>query len=92
MLLKVWNGEELSRGELSEDITPAEVAALWSVKYRTPIKTEYVRQVKRNERIAPSKEWGEGKSYRCLYRVRNIIDIEVGHQRGRPTKKVKTAA
>ncbi len=89
ILLKLWNGEPLTRGDLSEEITPAEVAAIWSIKYKTPIRTEYVRQVKRNDRIKPSKEWGMGPTYRCLYKVRDIINVEVGHQRGRPRKAPK---
>lgn len=88
LLLKLWNNEPLTRGEMAEEITPAELAALWSIKYRTPIKTEYVRQVKRADRIKPSREWGSGAAYRCLYRVRDTIHIEVGHQRGRPRKDV----
>ncbi len=87
ILLKLWNGEKLTRGDLGEEVTSSEVAAIWSILYKTPIKTEYVRQVKRAGRIVPSKEWGRGSSYRCLYKVRTILTIVVGHQRGRPSKK-----
>ena len=87
ILDKIARGEELTRGELSREVTPSEVAAIWSVKYHTDINPRYVREVKRAGRIEPSKEWGKGASYRCLYRIRNIIDVKVSHERGRPTKQ-----
>ena len=87
ILQKLWTGEELTRSENNVDVTPSELAAIWSVANRTPIKPEYVRQVKRDGRIVPSKEWGTGSGYRCLYRVRTVKDIKIGHDRGRPRKK-----
>ncbi len=66
-------------------------AVIWSLKHKTDIEPRYVREVKRAGRIEPSREWGKGPTYRCLYKVRTIIDIKVGHERGRP-KKEKTAA
>lgn len=87
ILQKLWAGEELTRAENNLDVTPSELAAIWSVANQTPIKTEYVRQVKRDGRIIPSKEWGTGSGYRCLYKVRSVKDVKVGHDRGRPRKK-----
>src|SRR5215467_4786943 len=65
ILDKLARGEPLSRSELATEATPSEVAAIWSVKYKTDINPRYVREVKRSGRIAPSKEWGRGASYRC---------------------------
>src|SRR5438552_16845505 len=75
ILQKLWDSEDLSRSELNLDVTPSEVAAIWSVTNKTAIDPAYVRQVKRNGRIEPSKEWGKGAAYRCLYRVRGVKDI-----------------
>lgn len=87
ILKKIAHNEQLGRTELGTDVTPSEVAAIWSVRYQTDINPRYVREVKRKGRIEPSKEWGKGSGYRCLYKVRTILPIEVGHQRGRPAKK-----
>jgi hypothetical protein len=93
ILLKLWSDEALTRYENNLDVTPAELAAIWSITNRTAIKSEYVRQVKRNRRIAPSKEWGTGMGYRCFYKVKTVKDVKVGHSRGRPrTKNAKNAA
>lgn len=92
ILDKIARGEQLTRSDLATEVTPSEVAAIWSVKYKTGISPRYVREVKRAGRIEPSKEWGKGPTYRCLYKVREIVGIEVGHQRGRPVKREKTAA
>ena len=88
ILNKIAHSEPLSRSDMGTEATPSEVAAIWSVKYKIGINSRYVREVKRAGRIEPSREWGKGSSYRCLYKVRNIIDIVVGHQRGRPKKEV----
>lgn len=87
ILQKLWSGEKLTRTENNLDVTPSELAAIWSVTNQTPIKPEYVRQVKRDGRIWPSKEWGTKSGYRCLYKVRIVKDVKVGHDRGRPRKK-----
>src|SRR5205823_7247490 len=87
VLDKIARGEQLSRSDLGTEATPSEVAAIWSVKYKTDINPRYVREVKRAGRIEPSREWGKGSSYRCLYKVREVIDIKEGHDRGRPMKK-----
>lgn len=84
ILDKLYRGEELTRGEGSLDITPSELAAIWSVTNRTPIDARYVREVKRDGRIRPSKEWGKGPGYRCLYKVRTVKDIKITHEPGRP--------
>lgn len=87
ILQKLWDGEDLTRTENNLDITPSELAAIWSITNRTAIKPEYVRQVKRNGRVTPSKEWGTGSGYRCFYKVRTVKDVKVGHNRGRPSTK-----
>ncbi len=87
ILQKLWSGEELTRAENNLDVTPSELAAIWSIANQSPIKPEYIRQVKRDGRIIPSKEWGTGSGYRCLYKVRTVKDVKVGHDRGRPRKK-----
>src|SRR6266853_1474660 len=89
ILDKIARDEALSRSDLGTEATPSEVAAIWSLKHKTDIQPRYVREVKRAGRIKPSREWGKGPTYRCLYKVRTIIDIKVGHERGRP-KKEKT--
>ncbi len=83
ILHKLWRGEQLTRSELAMDVTPAEVAALWSVANKTPIETWYVREVKCNGRITPGQEWGSGAGYRCLYRVKDVKPIQIRHI-GRP--------
>jgi hypothetical protein len=92
VLDKIARNEPLSRSDLGTEATPTEVAAIWSVKNKIDIQPTYVRQVKRAGRIEPSREWGRGPSYRCLYKVREVVDIKVGHDRGRPAKKAKMAA
>lgn len=89
ILEKLAQGEPLTRSELTTDVTPTEVAAIWSVKHKLDINPRYVREVKRKGRIEPSKEWGQGPTYRCLYRVREVLPIEVSHRRGRPSKEQK---
>jgi len=84
ILLKLWQGEELTRSENGLDITPSELAAIWSITNKTPIKVDHVRGVKRDGRIEPSKEWGRGSGYRCLYKVRTVKDVRVTHEHGRP--------
>ena|SRR2546421_10425394 len=92
ILDKIARGEPLSRADMGTEATSTEVAALWSVKNKNDIQPTYVRQVKRAGRIEPSREWGKGPAYRCLYKVREVIDIKVSHERGRPTKKKAEAA
>ena len=87
LLLKLWNNEPLSEIEDATEVTPTEVAAIWSVVNRTDISPDYVRETRRHERITPAQEWGEGSGYRCTYLVKDVKDIQVGHQRGRPRRK-----
>ena len=91
ILDKIARSEPLGRSDLSTEVTPTEVAAIWSIKNKTGIQPTYVRQVKRAGRIEPSREWGKGPAYRCLYKVLEVIDIKVGHERGWPKKQVAQA-
>jgi hypothetical protein len=91
ILEKIARIEPLSRSDQALEVTPSEVAAIWSVKNQTDISPRYVREVKRVGRIEPSKEWGAGASYRCLYKVKEIYPIVVGHDRGRPKKEKAVA-
>lgn len=84
ILEKLYRGEELTRTEQALDITPSELAALWSVTNKATIKPDHIRQVKREARIVPSREWGTGSGYRCFYRVRQVKDIKVSNSKGRP--------
>jgi hypothetical protein len=83
ILQKLSTGEELTRSENNLDVTPSEVAAIWSVTNNRSIETRYVREVKRDERIAPSKEWGAGPGRRSLYKVKVVKDITVTSNPGR---------
>lgn len=87
ILHKLWNDEELTRSKSGLDVTPSELAAIWSVTNKTPIQVRHVREVKRDGRITPSEEWGIGSGYRCLYKVRLVKDVKVGHDKGRPRKR-----
>lgn len=91
VLEKLYRGEELSRSEMGLDVTPSELAAIWSITNDTPIKVDHVRQVKRENRIEPSQEWGEGAGKRSLYKIRSVKDVRVSHNRGRQPKKVRKA-
>jgi len=84
ILGKLYKGEEITRTEGSLDITPSELAAIWSITNKTPVDARYVREVKRDGRIVPSKEWGKGPGYRCLYKVRTVKDVKITHEQGRP--------
>jgi hypothetical protein len=85
ILLKLSRGEDLSRPENALDITPSELAALLSVTNKTPISVDHTRQIKREGRIRPSKEWGVNSGRRNLYRVRDVKDVKASHSTGRPT-------
>lgn len=83
VLLKLWQGEQLTEEERNLDITSAEVAALWSITHQRPIKVAAVRQaVSRRkgawkEPIAPSKEWGSGPTKRRLFRLGDVVAVQV---------------
>jgi len=83
ILRKLSTGEELTRAENNLDVTPSEVAAMWSVTNDKAIETRYVREVKRDERIAPSKEWGAKSGRRSLYKVKVVKDITITSGPGR---------
>jgi hypothetical protein len=83
ILLKLSNMEELTRSDNNLEVTPSEVAAIWSVTNGRAIDVRYVREVKRDERIQPSREWGAGPGRRSLYRVKVIKDIRIISTPGR---------
>jgi hypothetical protein len=83
ILYKLSTGEELTRTENNLEITPSEVAAIWSVTNNRPIETRYVREVKRDERIRPAREWGIGSGRRSLYKVKGVKDIQITTGPGR---------
>lgn len=92
ILGKLASGEELTRGENGLEVTPSELAAIWSVINGDAIKVDHVRQVKREGRIQASKSWGTGPGARSLYKVREVKGVKVSHQRGRPRKHPKNEA
>lgn len=83
ILLKLWQGEKLTRHELALEITPSEVAAIWSITHKRPLSVTTVRQaVSRRkgawkEPIKPSREWGSGSTLRRLYRLGDILDEHI---------------
>ena len=83
ILNKLSTGEDLTRSENNLDVTPSEVAAIWSITNNRPIEVRYVREVKRDGRIEPSKEWGAGPGRRSLYKVKTVKDIRVLQGPGR---------
>lgn len=82
-LLKLWQGEKLIEDDLYLDITPAELAALWSVTHRRPIRVDTARQIllrrtgARGEQIKPSRQWGSGPSVRRLYRLGDVWQVQI---------------
>ena len=83
ILHKLSTSEELNRTENNLDVTPSEVAAIWSVTNNRVIEPRYVREVKRDGRIQPSKEWGVGSGRRSLYKVKGVKDIQITSGPGR---------
>lgn len=83
ILHKLSTNEGLTELEDSLEVIPSEVAAIWSVANRIPVETRYVREVKRDERIAPTREWGAGPGRRSLYRVGEIKGIRIANSPGR---------
>jgi hypothetical protein len=84
ILLKLSRGEDLTRSENALDITPSELAAVLSVTNQTSITVDHTRQIKREGRIHPSKEWGVNSGRRSLYRVRDVKEVRASHGTGRP--------
>jgi hypothetical protein len=84
ILLKLWQGQALTERERDlDDLTPAEVAAIWSVTHRRPIAVSAVRQATLRRTgsmkgpIVPSKEWGTGPTRRRLYRLGDIVEVRL---------------
>jgi hypothetical protein len=83
ILLKLWREESLTPQEFNLDITPAEVASVWSITHRRPIAVSAVRQAALRRTgsmkapIAPSKEWGTGPTRRRLYRLGDIVEVRL---------------
>ena len=84
ILDKLSKGEELSRAENNLEVTPSELAAIWSITNKLPVEVRYVREVKRDGRIEASKTWGSGPGARSLYRVKAVRDIKITQSAGRP--------
>ena len=84
VLTKLGMHMPLDASELDLEITPSEVAAVWSVKNGARLTVNNVRQVKHEGRITPARTWGEGAGARVLYRLGDIIDEPVSNRKGRP--------
>lgn len=94
VLFKLWQGrrEQLTQNELNLDITPAELAAVWTITHRRPLRVDTIRQIllrpgKRGEQIKPSRQWGSGPALRRLYRLGDVLEVRV---RERAAKSVKS--
>lgn len=86
ILEKIWQGEPLSEKEQGLEITPGELAALWTVTHRRVIFFGTTRQVlrrrgSREETLTPSRQWGRGKALRRLYRLGDALSIRVQERR-----------
>jgi len=95
ILLKLSTEQDLTRAESNLEVTPSEVAAIWSITNGIPIEVRYVREVKRDQRIAPSREWGAGPGRRSLYKVKEVRPIRITNNHGRPKgskNRIKEAA
>jgi hypothetical protein len=90
VLLKLWqkpaeNEDVLSLltpEECNLDITPAELAAVWSLTHRRPIFPDTARQVlrrpdRRHGQIQPSHQWGSGPARRRLYRLGDVVNVRI---------------
>lgn len=82
VLLKLWEGGEPSRAELNLDITPSELAAIWTFTHRRPVFPDTARQVLRRTgkgapQIKPSREWGSGPTLRRLYRLEDVLEVHI---------------
>ncbi len=86
LLVKLWEHKPLSTREQNTDVTPAEVAAVWSITHQRQISSDTVRQVlrrsgTRGETIAPSRIWGSGAGARRVYRLGDILPVRVQERR-----------
>lgn len=82
VLLKLWLEQPLTTREKNLNITPAELAALWSITHKRPIDWRTTRQVlrrtgARGETLKEAKTWGEGKGTRRQYRLGDALPIRV---------------
>lgn len=98
VLLKLWNREELTEAEKDLDISSAEVAGVWSVTHRRPLSVETVRQATTRrtgswkDSIKPSKEWGSGTTKRRLYRLEDVLNVQVQARKKKDAQKDKKQA
>ena len=83
VLLKLWQGKDLDPGELGLDITPAELAATWTITHRRPVRMDTARQMvrRRSEPIKPSRQWGSGPAVRRLYRLGDVLEVRIREKR-----------
>lgn len=79
---KVFQGEELSKCERAELLTPNEAAVLLSVRYRRPVKRRYVKELARpvpstrTEHVTPARlEPDRVISKTYLYRVAKVLAV-----------------
>lgn len=89
VLCKLWNHEELNQDELGLDLDPPEVAAVWSMTHRRPISTDTARQVlrrtgTRSGQIKASREWGTGAALRRMYRLGDVLPVQVQERKVKP--------
>ena len=82
ILLKLWQQKKLTEEEQAMEITPSELAAVWSITHKRPVDRDTARQVlrrrgSRGEMIKPSREWGSGQAHRRLYRLGDVLPVRV---------------
>lgn len=94
ILLKLWQGQALAEHERDLEITPAEVAGVWSVTHRRPIAVSAVRQAvlrRTGSNISPSKAWGSGPTRRRLYRLGDVVEVRLRDHQPRRREESSTA-
>lgn len=80
VLLKLWQSQKLTEEEQEIEINPTELAALWTITHRRPVRPDAARQMFREERTAPiqpSHQWGDGPGRRRLYRLGDVIGVRL---------------
>lgn len=80
VLLKLWQQEKPTDTDKALEITPAELAALWTITHRRPVRPDTARQMFRPSRkssIKPSREWGAGPGLRRLYRLGDALNVHI---------------
>src|SRR6266699_3324330 len=83
IIIKLANGWQLTQDDLSYLADAAEVAAIWSVTSKRPIKPAYVREIRRLGHIREAKSSGSGRETQRWYEVSEIKDWRVSSQRGK---------